>query len=110
MKRSLRVCFPKPQLNRGCTDAQEKHFFNELIQNCDDNKYAQGTLPALSLLVSDDSATLLNNEKGFTEADVRSICDLGASTKTTASSIGHKGIGFKCKIVILSRFACCPSR
>ena len=33
--------------------------------------------------------------KGFTERDVRAICNLGASTKLATASIGRKGIGFK---------------
>ena len=90
--------------------AHETHFFSELIQNCDDNKYTEGTVPTLSLLVSNDSVTLLNNEVGFTEADVRSICDLGASTKA-ADSIGHKGIGFKSVSGrFSSRAVCCSTQ
>ena len=75
--------------------ANEGHFFNELIQNADDNKYRPGIAPTLSLLVSDTSITLLNNELGFTERDVRAVCNLGASTKVATASIGRKGIGFK---------------
>jgi hypothetical protein len=38
----------------------------------------------------------LRDAQGFSAADVRSICDLGASTKVgDVGSIGHKGIGFK---------------
>ena len=50
-----------------------------------------------------------NNEAGFTAAQVRALCDLGASTKLSRSaeggggggggggsgSIGRKGLGFK---------------
>jgi hypothetical protein len=75
--------------------ADEGHFFNELLQNSDDNKYADGTIPTLKLLVSKDAVCLLNNELGFTAKDVRAICDLGASTKVDSQSIGRKGIGFK---------------
>lgn len=75
--------------------ANEGQFFNELIQNCDDNTYAAGVVPEISLLVTDTSVTLLNNEVGFTERDVRAICNLGASTKVATASIGRKGIGFK---------------
>ena len=75
--------------------ANQGHFLNELIQNADDNKYELGTVPTLSLLVSDDAITLLNNEIGFTERDVRAVCNLGASTKVATTSIGRKGIGFK---------------
>jgi hypothetical protein len=56
---------------------------------------ASPQVPSLSLLVSDTSVTLLNNEIGFTERDVRAVCNLGASTKVATASIGRKGIGFK---------------
>ena len=38
-----------------------------------------------------------NNEVGFTEANVRALCDVGGSTKGSGGSgyIGQKGIGFK---------------
>lgn len=75
--------------------AHEGHFFHELLQNCDDNSYADSVTPTIKLGVTPDAIVLLNNELGFTEKDVRSICDLGASTKLDSSSIGRKGIGFK---------------
>lgn len=74
----------------------ESHFFNELLQNCDDNKYAEGCSPSVKIIVTNAAVVLLNNELGFSAADVRSLCDLGASTKMDVSSaIGRKGIGFK---------------
>jgi HSP90 family molecular chaperone len=37
-----------------------------------------------------------NNESGFTESNIRALCDIGNSTKaSTAGYIGQKGIGFK---------------
>ena len=73
--------------------AHEGHFFHELLQNCDDNSYAESTIPTIKLGVTPEAIFLLNNELGFTDKDVRSICDLGASTKVDSSSIGRKGIG-----------------
>ena len=58
----------------------------ELIQNADDAAFATGTTPELlvSLLDGADGRPGLlvqSNEIGFSAADVRAICDLGASTK-----------------------------
>ena len=64
------------------------HFFSELLQNADDNTYACDASPTLSIDVREAGITLVNNEKGFTERDVRSICNLGASTKLKTQSIG----------------------
>jgi len=61
--------------------ASEHHFICEVLQNCDDNSYWDHVLPSLTIVVERDLITLRNNEKGFTEKDVRAICDLGASTK-----------------------------
>ena len=51
--------------------------------------------------------TLLNNEIGFTAADVRSICDLGQSSKLAQeNTIGRKGLGFKS--VFMVAHSICP--
>ena len=82
------------------------HFIFELIQNADDNKYPKKVLPSLKISVlkldytnKTDSNLLLeveNNEVGFNKADVRSICQLGNSTKVNNfETTGEKGIGFK---------------
>ena len=42
----------------------ESHFFNELLQNCDDNAYAVGTNPTVKVVVSSTAVVLLNNEAG----------------------------------------------
>lgn len=79
----------------------------ELVQNADDARYptdeasdppslcvtvvpASRQCPQLGLLVE-------TNEIGFSAADVRAICDLGASTKhmTRDTTTGRKGLGFK---------------
>lgn len=84
--------------------AHESHFFHELLQNSDDNAYSDAVTPALFLRVSKSCITVLNNEIGFTADDVRSVCDLGASTKLSSSnSIGRKGIGFKSVFMVSDR-------
>jgi hypothetical protein len=43
------------------------------------------------------TVTVLNNERGFSAANVRALCDVGRSTKGSGGLgyIGQKGIGFK---------------
>eukprot|EP01105_Mastigella_eilhardi_P023205 TRINITY_DN5810_c0_g1_i3.p1 TRINITY_DN5810_c0_g1~~TRINITY_DN5810_c0_g1_i3.p1 ORF type:complete len:2010 (+),score=347.50 TRINITY_DN5810_c0_g1_i3:71-6100(+) len=80
-------------------NSRVEHFVYEVIQNAEDNRYRTDTVPTLEFLLqeSDDDAciTLLNNEAGFTESDVRAICSVGRSTKQTTRQIGCLGIGFK---------------
>ena len=46
--------------------------------------------------MNDKRITVLNNELGFSEANIRALCDIGNSTKTGSKLyIGKKGIGFK---------------
>jgi hypothetical protein len=76
--------------------SKETHFVLELIQNADDNQYQEGVSPTLTLTIEPQKIIVQNNEIGFTEANVRAICDVGASTKTKVQGyIGEKGIGFK---------------
>ncbi|XP_055006163.1 uncharacterized protein wu:fj29h11 isoform X2 [Boleophthalmus pectinirostris] len=79
--------------------SKDTHFVLELIQNADDNSYAleDGVTPALAFVVERDCITVLNNETGFQEKNIRAICDVGRSTKGkhTYGYIGQKGIGFK---------------
>ncbi|XP_073345224.1 uncharacterized protein [Pagrus major] len=79
--------------------SKDTHFVLELIQNADDNSYPSeaGLLPALALVVERDCITILNNETGFQERNIRAICDVGCSTKGKHKYgyIGQKGIGFK---------------
>jgi HSP90 family molecular chaperone len=78
----------------------------ELIQNADDNDYrprllsgrdARGEVPSLKFIINGGTIVVLNNEVGFSEKNVRAICDVGKSTKGAHRSgyIGQKGIGFK---------------
>ena len=84
--------------------SKDTHFVLELIQNADDNSYNKSLLsagpvdlPALKFIIGPDSVTVLNNEVGFSERNIRAICDVGRSTKGAHHSgyIGQKGIGFK---------------
>ena len=84
--------------------SKDTHFVLELIQNGDDNSYHPSLLsetseevPALKFVVEASCVSVLNNEVGFSEKNVRAICDVGKSTKGAHRSgyIGQKGIGFK---------------
>ncbi len=83
--------------------SEDVHFVMELLQNAEDNEYPENTTPKLRFelqredLLQRDDLTILNNEVGFTEQNVRSICSVGDSTKRehTTGYIGEKGIGFK---------------
>ncbi|KAM9410935.1 uncharacterized protein ACWYII_025836 isoform 8-T9 [Salvelinus alpinus] len=79
--------------------SKDTHFVLELIQNADDNSYPTegGTVPALAFVVEKGCVTVLNNETGFQEKNIRAICDVGRSTKGKHKYgyIGQKGIGFK---------------
>ncbi len=75
------------------------HFLLELLQNADDNEYAAGVTPSLSITLSETACTFECNEKGFSAENVFAICYAAASTKKRQKSartfIGEKGIGFK---------------
>ncbi len=45
------------------------------------HRYPEGTAPHLALLASCGGLAVGSNECGFTEADVRALCDIGASNK-----------------------------
>ncbi|GFH15830.1 DUF3883 domain-containing protein [Haematococcus lacustris] len=76
--------------------SRDSHFVLELVQNADDNSYPPGVIPTLEFVLHEDRITVLNNEVGFSEANLRALCDVGRSTKANVSGyIGQKGIGFK---------------
>ena len=84
--------------------SKDTHFVLELVQNADDNSYLDPTpspassfVPSLKFTLSKHCIIVLNNESGFTEKNIRAICDVGRSTKDRNASgyIGQKGIGFK---------------
>ncbi|KAI5062287.1 hypothetical protein GOP47_0022826 [Adiantum capillus-veneris] len=86
---------------------KDLHFIMELVQNADDNDYTEGEVPGLEfVLVEEDIAgvgvewtlLVLNNEIGFSRANIESLCSIGRSTKQGRRDhgyIGEKGIGFK---------------
>jgi hypothetical protein len=74
----------------------DTHFVLECIQNAADNQYTPEVEPFLRIHAQPDRIQLDCNEKGFTPADVRAICKVGGSNKTSKKGfIGAKGIGFK---------------
>jgi hypothetical protein len=72
-----------------------------LLQNADDNLYkraiARGDVPYVSFRVYPRRIIVECNEDGFTNENLRAICSVGKSSKTTGAQgyIGEKGIGFK---------------
>ncbi|XP_047140685.1 uncharacterized protein LOC100210004 isoform X2 [Hydra vulgaris] len=80
--------------------SNDSHFVLELIQNADDNQYIENSnneKPTVAFIVEHDQIIILNNEKGFSESDIKALCDVGKSTKGIHRKgyIGQKGIGFK---------------
>jgi hypothetical protein len=77
--------------------SDDTHFVSELIQNADDNEYANGVVPRLEFRLKPDRLVVVNNEIGFSAKNVWSLCRTGKSTKKGNKSkfTGEKGIGFK---------------
>ncbi|KAJ1690756.1 hypothetical protein LUZ63_014911 [Rhynchospora breviuscula] len=77
--------------------SQDSHFLLELVQNADDNVYSAEVEPTLVFILHSNGIVVLNNERGFSDKNIRALCDVGSSTKKGLSSgyIGKKGIGFK---------------
>ena len=84
--------------------SKDTHFILELVQNADDNDYGVNMMqqtadvvPSLHFLIEPDCIAAFNNEVGFTEQNIRALCDIGRSTKGKhkLGYIGQKGIGFK---------------
>jgi len=73
----------------------------ELLQNADDALLGVTTTDDRALFrLTDSELWVANTGRAFTEADVRGLCGLGASSKGQSdgpkrASIGHKGLGFK---------------
>lgn len=85
------------------------HFILELIQNLDDAAYAQDVRAEVTFNLCGRKLTVESNQNGFTEADVRALCDMGESSKAPRSGfakdmIGEKGIGSSLSWVINSGF------
>ncbi|KAM0556994.1 hypothetical protein ACHAPJ_005673 [Fusarium lateritium] len=72
-------------------------FIFELLQNAEDNKFNHAEQqPYVSFHMTGDRLIVECNEDGFTEKNLKAICDMGRSSKQGAQDfIGEKGIGFK---------------
>ncbi|RYP14158.1 hypothetical protein DL765_006566 [Monosporascus sp. GIB2] len=80
--------------------SKDVRFIFELLQNADDNHFtnaaALAVVPYVSFRVYEDRIVVECNEDGFSEANLRALCNVGKSSKTGAQGyIGEKGIGFK---------------
>lgn len=77
--------------------SQDSHFVLELVQNADDNQYANDVDPMLVFILQSKRIVVVNNELGFSPANMKALCDVGSSTKSGSGAgyIGNKGIGFK---------------
>ncbi|RYP78352.1 hypothetical protein DL771_000537 [Monosporascus sp. 5C6A] len=80
--------------------SRDVRFIFELLQNADDNHFsnaaALGAVPYISFRVYGDRVVVECNDDGFSEGNLRALCNIGKSSKTgTQDYIGEKGIGFK---------------
>ncbi len=94
-------------------NSKDIHFIFELIQNAEDNDYDQELMkknktdPFICFNLYSTPLTLnnneflnylhiINNEKGFNDSNLKSICSATESTKKKKDGfIGEKGVGFK---------------
>lgn len=83
---------------------EKPHFILELIQNAEDNSYAEGVTPKLKFIIQENQLVIQNNEEGFKEENVSAICAIGKTTKKDKRSgyIGEMGIGFKSVFMVSS--------
>jgi hypothetical protein len=85
-------------------NSKESHFLLELVQNADDNHYADGVSPALTFRLHANELVVSNNELGFAPKNVKALCSAGESSKRNkAGYIGEKGIGFKSVFKVTDR-------
>ena len=61
--------------------SKDSHFICELIQNADDNEYAEGIRPHLHFTVGTSYLEVQNNERGFRPKDVEALCNINKNTK-----------------------------
>ncbi|SPN99278.1 uncharacterized protein DNG_02315 [Cephalotrichum gorgonifer] len=78
----------------------DARFVFELLQNAEDNQFRRaikaGQSPFVSFQAHPNRIIVECNEDGFQENNLKAICAVGQSTKTTRHGyIGAKGIGFK---------------
>ena len=74
---------------------KDTHFVLEIVQNADDNAYANDVEPNLVIKFVAGDSCITCNEVDFTEANVRVLCRIGQSTKSAQGYLGEKGIGFE---------------
>jgi len=73
----------------------------ELLQNADDAMVNNsGEATTISFHLTDKELWVANSGRPLTEADIRGLCGISASSKTgivskKRATIGHKGMGFK---------------
>ncbi|MDF1871827.1 DUF3883 domain-containing protein [Vannielia sp.] len=78
------------QLEGYISETYSNRSFVELLQNADD-----AGAKRFHVRLLEDGIVCANDGRLFTEADLRSICRSGSSTKTRGQTIGYRGIGFK---------------
>jgi len=82
------------------------HFIYELIQNAEDNSYKSSSIPTLSFIVTKEGILTQNNEIGFNEENINSICKFSTSSKKGQKELGYigeKGLGFKSVFAITDK-------
>ena len=86
-KNNERLCRALDRLSKELY-AKDTHFVLELIQNADDNVYDDVLMeeeseekPSVAFIVDENRVTILNNEHGFEDNNIKAICDIGKSTK-----------------------------
>ncbi|RYP52662.1 hypothetical protein DL768_002218 [Monosporascus sp. mg162] len=71
-------------------------FIFELLQNADDSHFSNATaldaVPYVSFRVYKNRIVVECNEDGFSEVNLRALCDVGKSSKTGAQGIGFKSV------------------
>ncbi|KAG9497442.1 hypothetical protein J7337_010303 [Fusarium musae] len=80
----------------------------ELLQNADDNQFTRARAacanPGVQFIVTPDMVVVGSNEDGFTDSNVKALCDFGKSTKDgTSGYIGQPDVGFKSVFTIASK-------
>mmetsp|Transcript_12075 Transcript_12075/g.31744 ORF Transcript_12075/g.31744 Transcript_12075/m.31744 type:complete len:2231 (-) Transcript_12075:17-6709(-) len=77
-------------------NTDNSHFMLEIVQNADDNTYAENTTPWIGFEICEDSIHVANNEVGFSKKSMDKICELcGSEKRADQVKTGNKGIGFK---------------
>ncbi|KAM0437020.1 hypothetical protein ACHAQK_007498 [Fusarium lateritium] len=80
----------------------------ELLQNADDNQYTRAKAacanPGVQFIITPDLVIIGSNEDGFTDSNVKALCDFGKSTKAGIPGyIGQPDIGIKSVFTIASK-------